>query len=112
MGESFTQLHLGDWEHGLAKPIALLALEPGEISERTGLKFETTRDELDYLQAALFRTSGGTQFALARHQHAPIPGTEIVVNERTNDLSAALEEAISVLGFDVTELVWVHPEIA
>src|SRR6266511_5577532 len=98
MKHAFTQLHLGDWEHGLAKPIAVLALEPKQISERTGLKFETTRDDLDYLQAALFRTANGTQFALARHQHAPKPGTELVANERTDDLSRALEDAMAALG--------------
>jgi hypothetical protein len=111
MERNFEQLQLNDWEHGLAKPIAVLVLEPNDIFVRTGLAFETARDDLDYFQGALFRTAKGTQFALARHQHAPMPGTELVVNERTHDLRAALEEALSALGVDVAELAWVHPEI-
>jgi hypothetical protein len=112
MKHTFTRLHLGDMEHGLAKPIAVLALEPKEITERTGLKFETTRDDLDYLEGALFSTAKGMQAALVRHHHAPNPGTALLVNERTNDLNMALEDALAALGFDVTDLTWMHPDIS
>lgn len=111
MEKNFKQLHLGDMEHGLAKPIAVLALEPGELSLRTGLRFETTRDDLDYLQAALFQTAKGSQFALVRHHHAPNSGTDLLANERTVDLGLALEEALSALEIASTELTWKHPDI-
>jgi len=111
MKRNFEQLHLGDWEHGLAKPIAVLSLEPGIITERTGLIFEATRDDLDYLRATLFRTSTGNQFGLTRHQHSPEAGTELVANEKTTDLAAALEEALAALGIDHADVTWIHPEI-
>ena len=111
MEKAFKQLHLGDMEHGLAKTIAVLALEPSEVSLRTGLTFETTRDDLDYLQAVLFQTNDGGQFALVRHQHSPASGTDLLVNERTIDLGGALEMALSALKIASAELKWIHPEI-
>lgn len=111
MNKAFKQLHLGDMEHGMAKTLAVLNMEPKELSQRTGLQFEVTRDDLDYLQAALFQTAKGTQFALVRHQHSPSPGTDLLANERTKDLNGALEEALAALSISWVDLKWINPEL-
>jgi hypothetical protein len=39
------------------------------------------------------------------------PGTDILVNEKLVDLSAALRNALKALQFDSRELRWTHPAI-
>lgn len=112
MSLNIKQIHLGDVDGGLAKPIAVFSLEPTELTARTGIKFEVTRDDLDYLQAAIFETPTGGKFALIRHQHAPNSGTELLVDEKTENLRLALDEAMSVLEMNPSELQWIHPDIS
>jgi len=104
------QLPLREMNRGLAKPIATLGLEPGEISDRIGIKFEAARDDLDELQAALVRSRSGRQFVLVRHRRQPIPGTDILTNEDSPDVSADLGEALTLLQFGPAELQWTHPD--
>jgi predicted nucleotide-binding protein len=108
---SIQQIPLGKMERGLARPIATLKLEPSEITRRLGVEFETTRDDLDELDAAVICSGTGRQFALVRHRHQPGPGTDILTNERSPDLSADLRDALHVLQFDPKELRWMHPGI-
>jgi hypothetical protein len=111
MGKSLRQIPLKQMERGLARPVATLRLEPAEITSRLGLKFETSQDDLDELEAAVFSGSSGQQFALVRHRHQPNPGTDILVNEKLVDLSAALRNALKALQFESRELRWTHPAI-
>lgn len=99
-------------EHGLAKTVATLALEPTDLTDRLGLKFETAKDDLDDLDAALLRHTSGRQFALVRHRRQPRLGTDILINERSQDLVADLREILDFLQLSVHELQWVHPKIA
>src|SRR6267142_1333110 len=105
------QIPLEQMERGLARPVATLKLEPGEIASRVGLRFEIAQDDLDELEAAVFRTDTGRQFALVRHRHQPESGTDILINERSEDLSADLRDALQILGFEPRELRWTHPKI-
>jgi hypothetical protein len=104
------QVPLGKMEHGLARAVARLGLEPAEITDRVGLRFEKGQDDLDDLEAAVFRARSGKQFALIRHRHQPHPGTDILVNERLPDLAAALHEALQALRFKPKDLTWIHPK--
>lgn len=97
-------------ERGLARPVATLKLGPAEISKRLGLSFETTRDDLDELEAAVFRDTTGQQFALVRHRHQPNPGTDILINENLRDLSAALRDALRALRLEPKDLQWTSPK--
>lgn len=105
------QIPLKQMERGLARPVATLGLEPSEIANRVGLKFEIARDDLDELEAAVFRAGTGRQFALVPHRHQPQGGTDILVSEKSRNLSAALSDALQVLKFEPRELRWTHPEI-
>lgn len=108
---SLHQIPLNQMERGLALPVATLRLEPAEITNRLGFKFETARDDLDDLEAAAFSGPSGNQFALVRHRHQPNPGTDILINEKLVDLSAALRDALKALRFEPRELRWMHPAI-
>lgn len=108
---TFQQIPLEKMEHGLARPVATLNLEPSEITSRLGLRFETSKDDLDELEAAVVSTVSGRQFALVRHRHQPQPGTDVLVNEGSSDLEADLRGVLAALHFGASELRWVHPEI-
>jgi hypothetical protein len=105
------QIPLNKMERGLALPVATLRFEPAEIADRLGFKFETARDDLDELEAVAFSGPNGSQFALVRHRYQPNPGTDILVNEKLVDLSAALRDALKALRFEPRELRWTHPAI-
>jgi hypothetical protein len=105
------QIPLEKMERGLARPVATLRLEPAEITSRLGLKFESAHDDLDELRAAAFRAPNGRQFALVRHQNQPNTGTDILINEKSRDLSTALLDALQVLRSEPRELQWTHPKI-
>ena len=108
---SFQQIPLQQMERGLARPVATLRLEPAEISKRVGLKFETAKDDLDDLEAALFKARTGRQIALVRHRHQPNRGTDILINERSRDLNAAVRDALQALNFEAHDLQWTNPKV-
>jgi hypothetical protein len=111
MINQFEQLKLDQMEHGLARPIAVLAVEPPELTTKLGIQFESSKDDLDKLDAALLRLPNGMQFALVRHHHAPNPGTDLLVNERRADIAGALEAALEALGMNFDAVTWMHPDI-
>jgi hypothetical protein len=107
----FRQISRHEVQRGLAKPIALLRLEPAEISRHCGITFEPDRDDLDALFVAAIESPNGRQIGFARHEHAPVPGTELLVHERSADFKADLLEALRLLGLRTPNLAWVHPDI-
>jgi hypothetical protein len=98
-------------ERGLTRPVATLNLEPADISSRLGVRFESVRDDLDDLEAAVICGESGRQFALVRHRHQPEAGTDILTNERSRNLAADLREILRVLQFGIHELRWIHSAI-
>jgi hypothetical protein len=96
-------------EAGLVNPIATTRIEPGEISRRLGIRFESAKDDLDTVSAALIRGPSGRQFALVRHEHQPAPGTDILTNENSRNFARDLQESLAVLQMTVDDLGWVHP---
>jgi hypothetical protein len=106
----FEQLPLDEMEMGLVVPIATTLVEPAEISQRLGITFESGRDDLDALEAALLRTPSGRQFALVRHQHQPASGTDILTNEKSGDFAQDLKESLAMLRMTRKDLGWVHPD--
>jgi hypothetical protein len=109
---SFQQIPLQQMERGLARPVATLRLEPAEIAKRVGLTFETAKDDLDDLEAALFKARTGRQIALVRHRHQPNRGTDILINERSRDLNSAVREALQALNFEAPDLQWTSPKVS
>jgi len=111
--DEFTQVPLREMKRGLAKPIATIRLEPKDISKRLrGLRFESTEDDLDQLEAAIIRSNSGREFALVRHRHQPYSGTDILTDEHSGDLRRDLVEALRLLLLRRQELSWIHPRIA
>lgn len=107
----FSQIPLHRMTRGLAKPIARIRLEPKDIATRFGITFEPSRDDLDQLEAAVFRSKSGRQFALVRHQHQPDPGTDILTNENSRRLTEDLREVLRFLALRWRDLSWIHPGI-
>ena len=99
-------------ERGLARPVATLRLEPAQIAKRVGLTFESARDDLDDLEAAVFKASTGRQIALVRHRHQPNRGTDILINERSRNLTAAVRDALQALNLTPHDLQWTSPTVS
>jgi hypothetical protein len=63
------------------------------------------------LQIASFSTEAGRQFSLVRHQHQPLPGTDILTHEKSTTLTEDLLDALSALRLKSDDLIWKHPDI-
>ena len=111
MANNFKQLPVEAMQNGLAKPIARVAIEPNEISEKTGIRFTSLRDDLDDLDAALITGASGKQLAFVRHKNQPKTGTDILINEHSEDPTADLIESIDILKIAPEDVVWTHPEV-
>jgi hypothetical protein len=108
--QSIQQVPLKHMERGLARPVATLKLEPAEISKRLGLKFQEARDDLDELEAAVFRSAKGHQFALVRHRNQPNPGKDLLINGRSRNLGGALRDALQTLRLQLGDIKWTDPK--
>ena len=111
VASAFRQIPVREARRGLGKSIAVLRLEPAELSERLPIIFESGKDELDELLGAAIESFSGRQFGLLRYRHAPGAGTELVINERSVDCEDELREALSLLHLEAGDLTWVHPDI-
>ena len=87
--------------------IALIRPEPGELTRRFGLRFESGYDDLDETLVAALEAPSGRRFGLLRHIHAPIAGTEILWDLRRDDLPDALGEVLGLLELGPSEVEWV-----
>jgi hypothetical protein len=111
MPTEFEQLPLAAMQHGLAKTVARLQFEPAEITQRSGIQFERVRDDLDDADAALIMGGSGRQLALVRHANRAGVGTDLLVNESSEDPTADVIEGIRILEMNPDDLVWTHPDV-
>ena len=105
MTPNVRQVQIDSWQGYQA--IALVRPEPRELADRLGLEFEAGHDDLDETSHAGFEATSGRRFALMRHLHAPVGGTEILWDLRHDDLAEALVEALATLGIAPSEVEWV-----
>src|SRR5262249_36764157 len=61
--------------------------------------------------AALITGASGRQLAFVRHKHQPRPGTDILINEHSEDPTADLIEGIDILKVTPEDVIWTHPEV-
>src|SRR5262245_50235550 len=96
----------------IGTPIALVRLEPQQLTARSSLKFEDSHDDLDYVRVAWVDDNT----ALVRHIGAPTPGTEIIVTdfEPARPLRAVehLDTVLRKLDLTVGDVTWRHPVLA
>ena len=105
--KGFRQIHLGDMEMGLAKPLAAIDLPPERITELSGVQFELARDDLDYLKGALLETDSGKQFALRCYIRGPFPmRTELVGSENSKDSRADADRFLELLKIPEEAVLW------
>jgi hypothetical protein len=95
----------------LGRNLAMLRIEPEQISKRTGIQFRETYDDLDYLKLAVIRTSSNKKFGLTRHLHAPEKGVVIHSSRSQNTLIEDLREILSILGVRIHEVRWVNSDV-
>lgn len=105
------QIPLKNCPHGLAHPVALLDIAPAALEQAFGLKFERERDDLDDFDGAIVRSERGLIFALVYHLHAPIKGTQILINERSSTPREDLAKALRTLAPAKAPELWVHPKL-
>ena len=93
------------WPDGEPRPLAVLPWEPEEMP----LKFESSYDDLDYIQAANIRAPGGWTFGLRRHRGSPMAGVAVYVVSDDAAMPEALGALIDAVGLDQAQLRWVSP---
>jgi hypothetical protein len=91
-------------------PIALLRLEPEELTVKNALEFYESFDDLDYLRYSCLTLPSECPVTLVRHRGAPVPGTEICVATNNSDAAETVVEALKQLGLALQDLSWIHPE--
>src|SRR4051794_37313335 len=95
---------------GLTKAVAVLRLEPKELSARIGLRFHGGHDDLDTLDWARVIGLSGRPYALVRHRHSPEPGTQILVPYDSNDLWGGVLDVLKGLNLSEQDLAWTSPD--
>lgn len=96
---------------GLTKEFAVLKLSPEKLTQVLGIKFEMTRDALDYCHAALLLTPDGQQFALRSYFRGPHPGlTELIGDEKSNNPAHDAKKILDALGLGDQFVAWVISE--
>jgi hypothetical protein len=86
------------------RPIAVIALEPEELTERYGLIFEPDGRRAGV--AAMIETAGGDQYMLLRHDDDPCPGTEVLASELSIEPGRDLTELLGALNLDANLVTW------
>jgi hypothetical protein len=99
-------------------PVAVLRMEPDELTSTKALNFRAGFDDLDYLVFATLSLPSGREVTLVRHTNAPNPGTEVCVVPHENEIASHQESALSILEtlktlhLSVADLSWIHPDYA
>ena len=95
----------------VTRPVAIVRLEPAQLSETCGVHFRSGHDDLDRLQWAEIAGTRGRTYALVRHQHSPRPGTEVLISSASTDPADDLKDALNALGLELSDVAWMHPEV-
>jgi len=94
----------------LTRPVALLRLQPEELSARIGIQFQPAHDDLDMLDWARVVGLSGRPYALVRHRHSPEPGTQILVRSDSSDLWQDVVDVLKDLQLSERDPAWTAPE--
>jgi hypothetical protein len=76
------------WPSGDSRPIALLGLEPEDLSDSLGIVFEEGHDNLDFYRLAAIQLNDGQQVWLMRHRGTPAQGTEVYADSHADPIAA------------------------
>ncbi len=104
------QQPIGPWPIGLSCVAATVRLEPEELTERLGIEFAESHDELDQLKAAIVELQSERRVAFVRHLGCPEPGTEIWVEEGSLQ-EHPLDGVFADLSLDSGDVLWKKPGI-
>ena len=102
-----TRLPAIDVPAPLDQVIAVLALEPEELSRTRDLGFQDSYDDLDDLKVAIVATERAT-YALVRHRNSPSPGTEVHAPAGNPEL--ALSDLLTKLKLSEADVLWTRPK--
>ena len=109
MTSSFKQIAHPKWPSGQNRPIAVLNLEPAEISARYGIRFTVDRDDLDFADVATVELGSGRHLIFVRYRNHPSPGTEVGA-DLEDDWIEARQELLQALRLDRSAVTWMADE--
>jgi hypothetical protein len=96
------------WNGGDYRPIAVLTLEPDELSMRLGIIFFDEGDDLDHFEWAGLKLATGEQLLLVRHHHSPSPGTQVNA-DLGSDTTMVLNRFLDATGMTMAQVSWRAP---
>ena len=104
----------GEWGRDLGDPIAVVDLEPHDLAKNRAIVFCSGHDDLDSLSIAVVKAASGREYALLRHDGAPLPGTQILSRAKVDDpklLVVDLLELLTYLNVPIAAVTWTAPRI-
>jgi RNA polymerase sigma factor (sigma-70 family) len=107
---AFKQTEAAPWPSGHGEAAAVVALSPGVLSERYGLRFFEGSDNLDLYDAAAIRLGSGRRLGLLRHRGNPSPGTEVHTDAH-DDFLEAIQEFVETFELEYDDLIWTRDEV-
>jgi hypothetical protein len=100
------QVPSATWPSGDARPLAVLAEEPAELTE---LVFDPTVDDLGEAVISVVETWDGLQFGFLRYHDSPTPGIAIYVVSDEDRMPQALEALEDALDTTRDRFRWISP---
>lgn len=102
MPKRFQQTGPRTWPGGDSVYLLQLAMEPDEIAARLGIRFRADEEPgLGPFVDAAIEVEGGRLMLFLRHEHAPVPGTSVLI-DRDDELEAAAADVEQMLGIPCT----------
>jgi hypothetical protein len=93
------------------EPVATLAWRPETFTDKLGIKFQESFDDLDDLLLAVLELWTGRQIALVEYPRSPNPDTIVqVTGETGTSTSDILKEVTDALGLMPSDVTWQRSE--
>ncbi len=104
-----SQIKVANWPHGVEEDAAVIAMEPREITRRTGASFEAGRDGLDRFEAAIVRLQPNFVVAFQRYENYPVAGTKVIMAKRDMPKFSVIRR---MLNLQKKDFLWASDDIA
>ncbi|MBB4681117.1 hypothetical protein [Crossiella cryophila] len=93
------------WPYYEVTAIAVLAIEPHELTTRAGIQFGDHYTDLDNCKATALTLPSGRQVVLLKHRGNPTPGVQLH-GDLAKDQDEQLAETVVFLGVPEVEVTW------
>lgn len=103
----FSQIEKSDLPALEYRHFAVLDVEPSELNLKTGITFNSTFDDLDYVEVAYIKLMTGECCIFQRHKNNPYPGTEVLLDiSRLSNAQQEVRKVLDAIGAPDIDTSW------